>query len=45
MTQTDKPEDNQKVTDKHLPTPMDIYTYLWKGRDFELAHLWQRSIF
>lgn len=32
-------------TDKHLPTAMDIYQYLWRCRDFELEHLWQRSVF
>lgn len=26
-------------------TPKDIYASLWKCRDFELSHLWQRSIF
>ena len=45
MTPTDEPEDTQEATDKHFPTAMDIYAYLWKGRDFELEHLWQRSIF
>ena len=24
---------------------MDVYNFLWKGRNFELSHLWQRSIF
>lgn len=23
----------------------DVYGYLWRGRDFELEHLWQRSLF
>ena len=26
-------------------SPKDIYTSLWRCRDFELSHLWQRSIF
>lgn len=26
-------------------TPKDIYNSLWRCRDFELSHLWQRSIF
>lgn len=26
-------------------TPSDFYSLLWKCRDFELKHLWQRSIF
>ncbi|WP_373135424.1 RipA family octameric membrane protein [Phocaeicola plebeius] len=26
-------------------TSKDIYTSLWRCRDFELSHLWQRSIF
>lgn len=25
--------------------PKDIYQSLWRCRDFELSHLWQRSIF
>lgn len=45
MTPTDKPQHTQESTDSSLPTAMDIYEYLWKGRDFELEHLWQRSIF
>lgn len=28
-----------------LIAPKDIYMSLWKCRDFELSHLWQRSIF
>ena len=35
----------QKISDSLSPTAMDIYKYLWKGRDFELDHLWQRSVF
>lgn len=31
--------DNEKVTKN------DLYDKLWEGRDFELSHLWQRSIF
>lgn len=45
MISTDHSENNQKLPDKHFPTAMDIYAYLWKGRDFELDHLWQRSVF
>ena len=26
-------------------TKKEIYEELWKGRDFEINHLWQRSIF
>ncbi|MDD6211096.1 MAG: hypothetical protein PUB21_10885 [Bacteroidales bacterium] len=26
-------------------TPKEIYDSLWKCRDFELSHLWQRSVF
>ena len=26
-------------------TPKDIYNTLWRCRDFELSHLWQRSVF
>lgn len=32
-------------TTKDRPTAKDIYDYLWRGRDFELKHLWQRSVF
>ena len=38
MTDTTKNENDR-------PTAKDIYDYLWRGRDFELEHLWQRSIF
>lgn len=41
----DKSPNNQQPLDKYLLTAMDIYKYLWKGRDFELDHLWQRSVF
>ena len=27
------------------PNAMDVYNFLWRGRDFELSHLWQRSVF
>lgn len=45
MSTTDKPDNEPKKPGKHSPTAMDIYKYLWKGRDFELDHLWQRSVF
>ena len=32
-------------TTKDRPTAKYIYDYLWRGRDFELKHLWQRSVF
>lgn len=38
MTDTTKNENDR-------PTAKDIYDYLWRGRDFELKHLWQRSVF
>jgi len=31
--------------EKDRPTAKDMYDYLWRGRDFELEHLWQRSVF
>ncbi|MGI5064453.1 hypothetical protein [Treponema putidum] len=31
--------------EKDRPTAKDMYDYLWRGRDFELKHLWQRSVF
>ncbi|UTC62394.1 hypothetical protein E4O05_00280 [Treponema sp. OMZ 787] len=37
--------DTSKDEQKDRPTAKDIYDYLWHGRDFELEHLWQRSIF
>ena len=27
------------------PNAMDVYEFLWRGRDFELSHLWHRSVF
>ena len=30
---------------KETPSAMDVYEFLWRGRDFELSHLWQRSVF
>ena len=35
--------ENNERGDK--PNAMDVYEFLWRGRDFELSHLWQRSIF
>ena len=26
-------------------TPVDVYERLWKCRDFEISHLWQRSVY
>lgn len=34
-----------RLCSNELITPKDIYKSLWKCRDFELSHLWQRSIF
>lgn len=31
--------ENKNVTRK------DLYEKLWKSRDFEISHLWQRSLF
>lgn len=33
------------MENKDKISPKDIYTSLWRCRDFELSHLWQRSIF
>lgn len=30
---------------KDIPNAMDVYNFLWRGRDIELAHIWHRSIF
>ena len=37
----------EDVTKHHASRiePKDIYTTLWRCRDFELSHLWQRSVF
>lgn len=35
---------NEKENDGKLSLS-DVYGYLWRGRDFELEHLWQRSVF
>lgn len=37
--------DTSKDEKKDRSTAKDIYDYLWRGRDFELKHLWQRSVF
>ena len=31
--------DDKKFTNK------DLYKHLWEGRNFELTHFWQRSVF
>jgi len=36
-----KENENEKVK----PNAMDVYNFLWRGRDIELAHIWHRSIF
>lgn len=33
------------MEEKNKISPKDIYASLWRCRDFELSHLWQRSIF
>lgn len=33
------------VKERDQPNALDVYEFLWRGRDFELSHLWQRSIF
>ena len=30
---------------KHKPDAMDVYKFLWRGRDIELTYIWQRSVF
>ncbi|MEL3905709.1 MAG: hypothetical protein P1P65_01570 [Treponema sp.] len=40
----DSPDSNSTTNNNH-PTAKDIYEYLWRGRDFELARLWERSVF
>jgi bacitracin transport system permease protein len=30
---------------KDVLTKKDVHEFLWRGRDFELTSLWQRSIF
>ena len=37
--------DNEKTKERDKPNAMDVYNFLWKGRDFELSHLWHRSVF
>lgn len=36
---------NLSMNKKNKISPKDIYNSLWRCRDFELAHLWQRSVF
>lgn len=31
--------------ERDKPNALDVYNFLWQGRDFELSCLWQRSIF
>lgn len=33
------------INEKDKPNAMDVYNFLWRGRDIELAHIWHRSIF
>lgn len=33
------------ANDEQMISSRNIYESLWRGRDFELSHLWQRSIF
>lgn len=38
--------DNKEVQNRYEKIqPKDIYESLWRCRDFELSHLWQRSVF
>lgn len=38
--------DNKEVQNQYEKIrPKDIYESLWRCRDFELSHLWQRSVF
>lgn len=32
------------VGDPHLPTEASVYEDLWRRRDFELSHFWQRAV-
>ena len=38
-------EGKAKESEKDKPSALDVYEFLWRGRDFELSHLWQRSVF
>ena len=38
-------EGKAKESEKDKPNALDVYEFLWRGRDFELSHLWQRSVF
>ncbi len=39
--------DNNKIYMEEIDkiSPKDIYATLWRCQDFELSHLWQRSVF
>ena len=38
-------EGKAKESEKDKPNALDVYEFLWRGRDFELSHLWHRSVF
>ena len=38
-------DENAEKNRNDRPNAMDVYNFLWRGRDFELSHLWQRSVF
>lgn len=44
-TQSESDNMGESQNKENLINPKDIYESLWKCRDFELSHLWQRSVF
>lgn len=40
-----KSKTSQSAGDTNKITPLHIYESLWRCRDFEISHLWQRSVF
>ena len=45
MSDVDLNSENKKEGDEDIITLRDIHKILWMCRDFEINHLWQRSIF
>ena len=37
-------DENPEKNRNDRPNAMDVYNFLWRGRDFELSHLWHVSV-
>ena len=45
VSRKDEAKEINVTLENSKPNAMDVYNILWRGRDFELSHLWQRSVF